>query len=59
MKITKDQIKNTDIFTNKSMVVFDIAVVGHGPDYKDEYEITLSATVDGVVVSDKVTGPAA
>lgn len=41
------------------MIVFDIAVVGHGPKYNDEYEITLSAKVDGTVVSDKVTGPAA
>ena len=59
MKLTKEMIKNTDIFTGKSLIVFDIAVVGHSPNYADEYEITLSATVDGVVVNDKVTGPAA
>ena len=59
MKLTQSMIKNMDIFTGKSLVVFDIAVVGHGPNYADEYEITLSATVDGVNVNDKVTGPAA
>ena len=59
MKVTKDMIKNQDVFTGKSLIVFDIAVVGHGPNYADEYEVKLSAKVDGVVVSDTVKGPAA